>query len=356
MQPIVSRPQLPGAWRYILMRVWHDFLRHRTVDTAASLTFFSTLALFPGALTLVSGVALFQDGDDAVDDILTVARYVIRPDAAEAIRAPLEQLLSLSSPGAGFAVGLIGTLWSLSGYTTAFGRAMNTVYEVEEGRRIWKFRGQMMLVTLVLMVSYGAIAVILLVTPTVIDGIGDAAGFGRPWIDLWNVLKWPVLVGLAVFVVGLLYYFTPNIRPPRIRWVSYGALLALGVWALCTTGFAIYVATVSNYDRVYGWLGGAIITLIYSYISNFVLVIGGELDSEILRMRQLNRGIPAEESIPLPLRDTTRNLVLARNREWDIRNGRAIREAAVREHGAELREQAGDRPVLAEPAGDGSLR
>jgi len=328
-----SLPDDPSPTRYVVMRVWHDFLRHRTIDAAASLTFFSMLAILPTALALVSGVALFQEGEEAVDEILQVARYVLTPNAIDTLRGPLEQMLSLSNPGVAFGIGLWLMLWSLSSYTTAFGRAMNTAYDVEEGRRIWKFRGHMMIVTLVLMVSFAVIATILLVTPTLAVGIGDALGVGEPFITLYNVLKWPVLVGLAIASVAMLYYFTPNVRPPRLRWVSYGAMLALGVWSLCTVGFAVYVTTVSNYDRFYGWLGGVVVVLLYSYISNFVLVIGGELDSEILRMRQLRLGLQAEEIIPLPMRDTARNHILARNSAWDVRVGRAIRERALRENG-----------------------
>jgi len=331
-----SLPENASTTRYVLLRVWHDFLRHRTIDAAAALTFFSTLAVLPTALALVSGVALFQEGDEAVEEILSVARYVLTPQAIDTLRGPLEQMLSLSNPGVAFGIGLWLTLWSLSSYTTAFGRAMNTAYDVEEGRRIWTFRGHMMIVTLVLMVSFALIATILLVTPTLARGIGDAVGFGEPFLTLWNVLKWPVLVALAVFVVAMLYFFTPNVRPPRLRWVSYGAMFALGIWALCTVGFALYVTTVSNYDRFYGWLGIVVVVLLYSYISNFVLVIGGELDSEILRMRQLRRGLQAEEVIPLPMRDTARNHILARNSAWDVRVGRAIRERAVRENGGVL--------------------
>jgi membrane protein len=319
-----SLPENPSLTRYVVMRVWHDFLRHRTIDAAASLTFFSTLAILPTALALVSGVALFQDGEAAVTDILEVARFVLTPDAIDTLRRPLEQMLSLSNPGVAFGIGLWLTLWSLSSYTTAFGRAMNTAYEVEEGRRIWKFRGHMMIVTLVLMVSFAVIAALLLVTPTLFVGIGEAAGFGEPWFTLYNVLKWPVIAALAVFAVAMLYYFTPNVRPPRLRWVSYGAMFALVIWAVCTLGFALYVSTVSNYDRFYGWLGGV------------VVVIGGDAPAQLPQAQHLAVELAAEEVIPLPMRDTARNHILARNSAWDVRVGRALRERALRENGGVL--------------------
>jgi len=340
-------PEDPSLLRYVLLRVWHDVLRHRTIDTAAALTFWAALALLPVALAVVSGVAVFQGGEEAVSEILALAATVLRPTTVATLRGPLEQLLSLSNPGVAFGVGLVLTLWSLSAYATGFGRALNTVYDVEEGRRIWTFRGTMMLVTLVLMVAFAIMAVILLVTPTLARGIADGYGFGEPWVTLWNVTKWPVLAALAVLVVAVLYFFTPNVRPPRLRWVSYGAMLALVIWAVCTGLFAVYVATFSNYDRFYGWLGGALAVLLYLYLSNFVLVVGAELDSEVLRLRQLRRGVAAEEVIPLPVRDVARDHILARNSAWDVRVGKKIRERSLRENGGSLNaDELGDLPRL----------
>jgi len=114
----------------------------------------------------------------------------------------------------------------------------------------------------------------------------------------------------------------------RLRWVSWGAAFAIVAWGLATLAFAIYVMTVGTYDRIYGWLGGGLAILIWLYITNLVLVIGAEVDGEVVRIRQLAAGIPAEETIQLAARDTTRTLMLARQRADDVAAGRAIREAA----------------------------
>ena len=322
----------PSPWRYALRRTWHGFIRHRTLDAAATLAFFSTLTVFPAALILISAVSLgVGDDRDAVSDILHVASIAIGPDAAMAISSPLEALLKLSDPGVSLGVGIVLTVYSLSGYTTAFGRALDNIYDIQEGRRYFWFRSQMLLVTLALMVAFACIAVILLTTPAVAQGIGDQFVFGEPFVVLWDIVKWPVLAALIVFVIILLYYYTPNVKHPRVRWVSYGAVLAMGGWALATVGFAVYVITFSNYDHVYGFLGGAVVILVYSLITNLVLVIGGELDAQFIRVRYLQHGVEAEKMIPFPLRDTKRNLALARHQAMDIRDGRTIRVNAVRD-------------------------
>jgi membrane protein len=323
----------PIPWRYALRRTYHGFFRHRVIDSGAALAFFASLAVFPAALALVSAVALGRSDGDAVDDILNIATIAIGPNAAHAIRSPLLSLLSLSSPGVSLGVGIALTLWSMSGYASAFGRAMNVIYDVQEGRRFVRFRSQMLLLAFAIMVIFAAMAVILLVTPSIAQAIGDQFRFGEVLVVLWNVLKWPVLAALAVVGVGLLYYFTPTIKPPEVRWVSYGALFAIGGWAIATVGFAIYVITFSDYDRVYGILGGAVVLLVYAFISNFVLVLGGELDSQIIRVRYLQSGVEAEGVIPLPLRSSKRNLALARHQSLDMVDGRTIRLKAVRIHG-----------------------
>jgi membrane protein len=320
-----------ALWRYAALRAWHGFVRHRGIDSAAALTFFSSLALFPGALSLISAVAILSDRDRAVDSILEVVGEFTAASTVETLEQPLRSFLNIDNPGIALAVGIVLLVWSLSAYATAFGRSVNSVYEVQEGRQFWKFRALMLAVTLSILPVFGAIFVILLGTPRV----AEAAGLGEPWLFVWNVGKWPVLAALAVLLVAVLYYYTPNVRHTRLRWVSWGAMFAIVVWALATAGFAVYVVTIGQYERVYGWIGGGIVLLIWMYISNLVLVIGAEVDAEIVRLRQLTAGIAAEGTIQLPLRDTARNLVLARQRAADEQRGRDIREAADARHAAQ---------------------
>ena len=135
-----------------------------------------------------------------------------------------------------------------------------------------------------------------------------------------------MLAILAFVIIGVLYYATPNVRHSRLRWVSWGAAFAIVAWGLATLAFAIYVMTVGTYDRIYGWIGGGLAILVWLYITNLVLVIGAEVDGELVRVRQLTAGIAAEEIIQLPARDTTRTLMLARQLAQDVAAGRAIRE------------------------------
>jgi membrane protein len=331
MERPTSRALDRADWLLVLRRAVRGFVRQRGFDSAAALTFFSTLPIFPGALTVASSFALATDRRFAVDELLTIADEFVRADTVDTLRDPLESLLTLANPGIGLAIGLVLSVWTFSAYATAFGRAVNTAYAVEEGRRLWKFRGLMLVVSLAVLTAVAVIVGALLLTPKVSAAVARGAGLGEGWATAWSVGKWPLIAVLAVAIVAVLYYFTPNVRHERFRWVSYGAIVSILAWASATAGFALYVTTVSRYDRVYGWLGGAFVLLLWLYLTNLVLVFGAHLDAEIVRGRQLRAGIPAEEVIRLPARDTARTLVLARHLAEDQAASRRMREDAERE-------------------------
>lgn len=325
MDDLTSRGLPRSSWAFAARRAWHGFVRHRGIDSAASLSFFSSLAIFPAALAVISAFAL-GNGDAATEVVLGILGEVVQPETVETVREPLEQLLSVGNPGIALAIGLVLSLWSLASYATAFGRAVNGAYEVQEGRQIWTFRGLMLVLSAFLLVAFSAIIALLVTTPRIATAVARGLGIGEPWVTVFSIARWPILVTLVALVVALLYYAAPNVRHGRLRWVSHGAIFAIGVWGLATLGFGVYVFTVAPYDRIYGWLGGGLVLLLWLYITNLVLVLGAEVDAEVMRLRQLHAGITAEESIHVTLRSTARNHMLARQRSADEAEGRRIRE------------------------------
>ncbi|CAN5181780.1 YihY/virulence factor BrkB family protein [soil metagenome] len=323
------------AVRYALRRAYHGFFLHRGLDSGAALTFFSALSLFPATLALVSIVALLDPQGDTVRVILTVIDTVLPKSARGSTRLALDQFTHIPNPVVALLIGLSLTVWAGAGYATAFGRAVNAVYEVQEGRRFVKLRLLMLVESLALIVLIFVLGVIVVVTPDVARTVAQTLGWPIVAVDVWSVAKWPLLALLSIFTVVVLYYGTPNLKRPRARWLSLGATFAIAGLAVMTLGYSIYVGGFASYDRFYGLLGGAIITLIWLFLSNLVLVGGAEVDAELTRARQLLGGIAAEEAILIPPRDTRRSVVLARWLERDLREGRAIRARAE-----ELRRQS----------------
>jgi membrane protein len=326
-----DKPDTPAeiekrSWRYIAAKTVREFSDDQCTDLAAALTYFGVMSFFPGLVAVFSLLGILGQGDEAADTVLGVVESVAPGDTAEALRGPIEQLAS--SPAAGFALvaGILLALWSASGYVGAFGRAMNRIYEIEEGRPFWKLRPMQLLVTVVTVILVTSALVLLVVSGPVTDAIGAALGLGETVRTVWDIAKWPVLAFVVVLIVAILYYATPNAKQPKFRWISLGALLAILVLALATTAFALYVANFSNYDRTYGSLAGIIVFLLWLWIANLALLFGAEFDAELERGRQLQAGIAAEEEIQLPARDTRRSDKAAERERKDISEGRRIRE------------------------------
>ena len=204
---------------------------------------------------------------------------------------------------------------------------MNRMYEVEEGRPIWKLRPVQLLVTLVCVVLAALIAIALVLTGPAAKAVGGAIGLGSAAITTWNIAKWPVMLVVVIGIVALLYYATPNVKQPRFRWISVGAAVAIGVWILASAAFGLYVATFASYDKTYGSLAGVVVFLLWLWLTNLALLFGAELDCELERGRELQAGLPAEESLQLPPRDTRVARKQQRKREKDIARGRELRQS-----------------------------
>ena len=267
-------------------------------------------------------------GRSSVDAIIKVLRPLVSPSTLITIRPALESIATSQGAGLGLLVGVLGALWSASGYVGAFGRAMNTVYEIDEGRPFWKLRPLMLLVTLVAILLVAVVLVMLVVSGPLASSIGSVLGLSSRAVTVWDIVKWPVIVLFVVVIVAVLSYATPNVKQPAFRWLSVGAVVAILGWVLASVAFAFYVATFGSYDKTYGSLAGAVIGLLWLWITNLALLFGAELDSELERGRQLQAGIAAEEEIQLAAGDT-RGIRKARQKERkDVARGRAIRERA----------------------------
>lgn len=313
------------SWFYIARKTFREFLKDQCTDLAAALTYYAVLALFPALLALLSLVSLVGQGQRTVDTIVQILGDVGASSAAETLEPTLRELAN--APGAGLALllGLATALWSASGYVTSFGRAMNRIYEIEEGRPVWKLRPVMLLITVVTVVLTAVVALGLVVSGPAASAVGDAIGLGDTAVTIWNIAKWPVLLAFVVFIVALLYYATPNVKQPKFRWLSLGAFVAIVVLILGSVGFGFYVANFSNYNATYGSLAGVIIFLLWLWLTNLALLFGAELDAEMERGRQLQAGIAAEETIQLPARDTRKIVKAQKVREKDAARGRRLR-------------------------------
>jgi membrane protein len=335
------------SWRYVARRTLREFLKDECTDLAAALTYYAVLAIAPALLAVVSVLGLVGDPEQTLNRVMDLVADLGAPeDAAQTVEPVIQAVTSNSKAGIALVVGVLLALWSASGYVAAFGRGMNRIYEVDEGRPIWKLRPVILLVTLALVVIAVLVVVAMVLSGPVARTIGDAVGLSDTAVTVWNVLKWPVVVALVVVAVAILFHATPNVRQPKFRWISVGALVALLVWALASVAFGFYVTTFASYDATYGSMAGVIVFLLWLWISNLALLFGAELDAELERGRQLQGGIAAEETIQLPPRDTKASEKKQAKAAEDVARGRALRLAhgepdADLEHDSDSRHRDG---------------
>ena len=314
------------SWKYIAKKTLREFTKDQCPDLAAALTYYSVLSIFPALLALVSLLGIFGQAEKTTSALLEIVAGFAPAETVEAIRQPVEQLSSNSAAGLTLVFGILTALWSASGYVGAFGRAMNRVYKVDEGRPFIKLRGTMLAVTIATVLIVLVLSAMLVLSGPVAESVGNAIGLGGAFLTAWNILKWPVILLLVILAIAILYYATPNVKQPRFRWMSLGSAIALVIFLLASLAFGFYVANFNSYDKTYGAIGGVIVSLLWLWILNMSLLFGAEFDAEMERGRQLQAGIEAEETIQLPPRDTKQSDKLQAREEDDIKRGRELRE------------------------------
>jgi membrane protein len=289
------------AWPAVLKRTLKEYKADNLPDLAAALTYYGVLAIFPMLIVLVSILGLIGNSvtQPLIDNLGKVA-----PGAAKQIFTSAIHNIQSNQGTAGVLaiVGLLGALWSASGYVGAFMRASNVIWDVEEGRPIWKTIPVRLGVTVVtlLLLTAGAIAVTF--TGGLAKQVGNVIGVGSTAVQIWDIAKWPVLIVLVAVMLAILYYAAPNVKQPGFHWVTPGGLLAVLLWIAASALFALYVASFSSYNKTYGALASVIVFLVWLWITNTVILLGAELNAELERARQIEGGLPADREPFLPPR------------------------------------------------------
>ena len=297
-----SPTELAGSsWWSALRRTVQEFKEDNISDWAAALTYYGVLSIFPGMLVAVSLLGLF--GEDTTKRVQDTVAGVAPGAVQEVLDGAIGNVANSPTAGAVAIIGLVAAFWSASGYIGAFMRASNAIYDVPEGRPIWKTLPIRLAVTAVVGVMLLASALIVVFTGDLARAAGNAIGLGDAAVTVWNIAKWPVLVVLVSLIFAILYWASPNAKHGGFRWVSPGGLFAVVIWLLASGAFAFYVANFGSYNKTYGSLAAVIIFLVWMWISNIAILLGAELDAELERRRAIAAGHPADEEPFVQLRD-----------------------------------------------------
>lgn len=297
--------------RYGLKRAIQQFSADKGTDRAATLTYFAVLSLAPMLLAVFSILTLVLASaagtvENFAEDL--VSRAV--PADYQDLALNLVNTMTDSASGSIIAliVGTVVALWSASKYVQAFARNLNDIYGVVEGRSTVKLYATMLAITLLVVIAVVAVLVSLALNATIIDTIfapiaqvigAEAAltTLTETFLPVWQWVKYPVVLLLVVLLLGVLYQFSGNVER-RFKPLSIGAIVAVVGILLAGAGMVIYLTYFASYSS-YGAIGTLMAVLFVIWIFNIVIILGAEIDVELLRARQLAAGMPAEEHLQI---------------------------------------------------------
>jgi membrane protein len=319
-----------AGWITILKRAVKQFKHDDVTDRAAALTYYGVLAIFPGVLVLVSVLGLL--GKSTTNTVLANLKAIAPTAVASFLKTVIEQVQGRAGAASLAAiVGLALALWSASGYVAGFMRASNAIYDVDEGRPIWKTAPVRLGVTLVLVIMLVLSAIMVVVTGPVASQIGKAFGIGDTAVLIWDIVKWPVLLIIVSLMFSLLYRACPNVKQPGMRWITLGGVLAVIVWLIASALFALYVTFSGSYNKTYGSLATVIIFLVWLWITNIAVLLGAEVNAETQRERAIRAGLPEDVEPFAELRDTRK---LDEPQKREAGEAAAIRERSMGSRGS----------------------
>ncbi len=292
-----------AAWWAVLKRTIAQTGQDKITTWAAALTYYAVLSLFPGLLVAVAVLRL--TGRDTTGHVLRNIASLAPGPAKSILTTALTNLQHGQSSTAGVLAiaGLLGALWSATGYIGAFMQAANSIWDVPEGRPAWRRLPIRLALTVAAGLIVGTAALAVVLTGSLARRVGGLFGVGAGAVQVWDIAKWPVIAIVIGLLFALLYWAAPNARQGGLRWISPGSFLAVAVWIAASAGFVIYVSNFGSYNKTYGSLAAVIVFLVWLWISNLALLLGAEFDAELQRGRAIEAGRAPHDEPYVPLRD-----------------------------------------------------
>ena len=288
----------------VVGRSLKSFYDDQMTHHAAALTYYALMSLFPAVLLSLSLLGLIGQYPETYDAIVDYLRDVAPPSVVDPLdRSLRDALQSKGTAATTLAVAVAVALYGTTGALEATRRALNVVFELEgRGRGFLRRKTIDVLFTAALMTLALASLVMVFVGGRLARDLLGFVGFGDTAADVWGILRWPGAVALAMLVFALIYYVTPDIKQRGFHWLTPGAGVGVLLWLAASLGFSVYVSNVADLGAFYGTFTGAILLVVWLWLSNVALLFGAELNAEIERQKQLGEGVPRGDTLNLPAR------------------------------------------------------
>ena len=285
-------------WR-TLVAFYDDQMTHH----AAALTYYALMSLFPTMLLALSLLGLLGQYPETYDAIIGYAREV----APDSVVSPLDSslqgaLLNKGTAGTTLAISVVVALYGTTGVLEAARRALNVVFEVEQGRSFLRRKLVDVASTFVLIVLGLAAGILVFVGGSFAEDLLGFIGLGPTVADIWSIARWPAALLVTMFVFSFIYFITPDVKQRSWRWVTPGAVVGVLLWLLASWGFSTYISRVADVGAIFGAFAGAIVLVAWIWLTNVALLFGAELNAEIERHKELREGVPPPETLNRPQR------------------------------------------------------
>lgn len=310
---------IPIGWGELVKRTVKEFNEDNALGLAAQLSFYLILALVPAIVFLVA-LTSFLPAASMQELVGTVAPFL--PGDMVALLEGLLASVRERQNGGLLTFGFLMAIWSSSAAIVGVIYAMNQVYGIEEGRPWWKVRltaiGLTIALALFVLIAFGLV----MLGPWAADWMADQFGFGPILAWTWKILQWPLVFLLVAFGIALLNYYAPDAEQDWV-WITPGAVLATALWLLASLAFRFYLTRFADYNETYGSLGGAIVLMLWFYLSSLAILMGSEMNAEIEHASP--HGKDPGEKIP----GQKKKLGAAAARDYEARQKRPVPPAAT---------------------------
>jgi membrane protein len=271
-------------------RAFSRFRADSITDNAAALTYYSLLSLFPALLFGAALLGVF--GQAALID--HAASYLEKagapPDTVNAVTGALRSAMKQHSTAiVSLVIGLVVSLNGASGAFGAAGRALNKIFRVQEGRGFVRHKLSDLVWTLIVALLALVTFVAIFLGGGLADDVLGKIGLGGTAATVWLWVRWPVALAVTMTIYAILYYAAPNVEVRHFRWITPGSVVGVVLWIAASVLFFVYVSNFSSYGATYGAFAGAVILLVWLWLTNVVLLFGAELNAvvDLRRARHL---------------------------------------------------------------------
>lgn len=293
----------PTLW-FVVRRTWARAIAMQVWDIAATMTFYLVLSLLPGLIALASIVTLINFTEETIWTLAGLVNDLIPALEAETVAAALFNLIDTPGGVTALVLGLIGSLYSTSNVVAAFHRAMNRLYDTREGRPFVFFRFVVFIETLVLVIALLALVVLIILGGDFSVRLGELLGLTQETVATWNILKWPLILLVLIFLVSQAFYRGPNVHRPRYRVMSMGAAFTVVILfaAIVLTGWLL--ERVALFEQLFNTVNGILYVIVMLWIAFIIMLVAAAWDAEMLRARQLSSGYQAGDELQLATEHT----------------------------------------------------